>query len=482
MFKLKHIAYAGIAVLGLFLITSYFSNPGALQGSFSAAKAKVDLQITNVEDTEDSFGDNFSMEVTVTNSGGKDLVDSEFAGAIDLVGYADGEELELTVKPEATDLAKDDSIVFTVSFTAEEPTVFDFCVNPQDDGHVGLESNYDNNCHRYERALPDLVITDIQDTEDTLYDDFVLDVTVTNEGDADLVDADFAGAIDLIGTVDGAELDFSVTPEATDLDQGESIVFEVSFTAVEPYSFEFCVNPEDDYVGQESDHDNNCTVHHRELPDLELTHVAWNAPASSHAASDHNQHYGITIRNIGAVDAPDNRTLDVAVFLNGSEANGTLTPEEMGLEAGDSVLLSFSHELGMGTHTVVVCVDPDDGYMIPESDEENNCARSMVEIIGPDLSIKNVSTGRDLVRVELVNEGTQTVFPDHEVITRIYLDGDSTPHSEHVARGLNAGDTLSIDFEIELTSDHDVLICVDEDDEIEELDEENNCYEGIVSE
>jgi subtilase family serine protease len=213
------------------------------------------------------------------------------------------------------------------------------------------------------------------------------------------------------------------------------------------------------------------------LPDLVITdkEEEW-----VQAAGNYIVHY--TIKNIGNMTAPagHDTTLKVdGVEVDHKEVPVALAPGATYTDTFDAVIM-----ITRPSDTIVVCADNFDEVL--ELDETNNCLENEWEYEGkPDLVIKNKwekdRRGTYTVYFEIKNIGTAPTPRRVRHYAVLFVDGVEIAQ-KGIRRTLDPGETYKSHFRTRITPSgafDTIRVCADKYDDIDELNEENNCLVNI---
>ena len=230
---------------------------------------------------------------------------------------------------------------------------------------------------------------------------------------------------------------------------------------------------------EESDEDNNCLENEWPCevgkPDLEIGDK-WEEWVGENR---YIVHYVIHNNGTGIAPADHHTTL----IVDWEEVEHKHVPVE--LAHCETYTDTFDTEIACtdGTDTIKVCADNDN--VVEESDETNNCLENewTCEVGKPDLEIEDkweewVGENRYIVHYVIHNKGTGIAPADHH--TTLIVDWEEVEH-KHVPVELAHCETYTdtFDTEIACTDGSDtIMVCADNDNDVDESDEDNNCLEN----
>ena len=293
------------------------------------------------------------------------------------------------------------------------------------------------------------------------------------EGDADASEATLY--------VDGTDVEHQFTPT---LDAGtctDEMTFttEVECPCGETVNITVCADNGE--VIDESDETNNCEVNMVECPScakpdlvIEDKHETWINEA----------HFNISYKvcNIGGEDAGAS---EATLYIDGTDVEHQDTPA---LDAGactDEMTFTTEVECPCG-ETINITVCADNGEIIDESDETNNCKVNIVECPPcpemPDLVISekheewinfNEKTYNVTYTVNNIGEG-----PAGASTTSIKIDGTEEATDSVPVLAAGASHTAELG-PFTISGNKDIIsVCADKDNVVDESDEANNCMEN----
>mgnify|MGYP006416087827 CR=1 FL=1 len=341
------------------------------------------------------------------------------------------------------------------------------------------ESDEEDNCLTValESDLPDLVLQEV-----FIDDDFYLNVVSGNEGDAD-VDSTTAG-----NTYIYIDEELSYTYAWTSLNDKSFLQVDGSAT-ISPgmltgaHTVEACVDAKD--VVEELNEENNCleATFDAGLPDLVLQDIYLDGDTLS-----------IQIGNEGEADAEITTGGVTYIWVDGeldkTYSWKTLADQSFVEVDGSSILQPFNVT---DDQTIEVCVDYLDS--VEESDEDNNCMEEsftfetaqtvVVDEDLADLVLQDIYIDEsNRLSVQVGNEGV--VDSDTEEGLYIYIDDFDNPEYTYNSSTLSESNRefLVVDgvstiqpLVLDDSQSYDVKACVDPANELEELDDDNNCME-----
>ncbi|MCK4736434.1 MAG: hypothetical protein KAT65_28530, partial [Methanophagales archaeon] len=381
----------------------------------------------------------------------------------------------------------EDNTIYDNTFCGNE--VIDIDVKEACIGHIHGDDNTGDTCSNYNDTSapagkccvnpcvalkPDLVI---QDKSETWINEthFNVSYKVCNigEGDADASEATLY--------VDGTDVEHQSTPS---LDAG-ACTDEVTFTTEVECPCGTTVNitvcADNGEVIDESDETNNCKVNMAECPAcakpdlvIEDKHETW----------INDTHYNVSYKvcNIGGEDAGAS---EATLYIDGTDVEHQDTPA---LDAG-----ACTAEVTFGTEveclcgeTVNITVCADNGNIIEESNETNNCKVNMVEcppcLEMPDLVISekheewinfDEKTYNVTYTVKNIGEG-----PAGASTTSIKIDGTEEATDSVPILAAGASHTAELG-PFTMSGNKDIIsVCADKDNVVDESDEDNNCLEN----
>jgi subtilase family serine protease len=267
------------------------------------------------------------------------------------------------------------------------------------------------------------------------------------------------------------------TPATIALAAGASTTVDCALGTLSTGSFTVRACADNGSIVAESDETNNCLSETLDIlptqADLIVDAITFTpaAPQNGQAVTAH-----IFVRNQGGTAAAATTTL---TQLGGVD---TCTPSTIALAAGASTTVDCAlGTLSTGSYTVRACAD--NGSLVTESDETNNCDELTLEVApqGADLVIDEISfipaaptQGQPVTAQVTVHNAGGTLAAGSK--TRIRLDGTSTC-SEVLTSSLPAGSSVVVNCNLGTPSagEHSVEACADIASEVTEADESNNC-------
>jgi hypothetical protein len=221
----------------------------------------------------------------------------------------------------------------------------------------------------------------------------------------------------------------------------------------------------------ESDEMNNCLPPIVEKPDLviEDKREEW----------VNETHYNVTyvVHNKGTVIAPGGHR--TTLIVDGIEIEHKHVPVD--LEYCETFTDTFDTVINCtdGFDTIRVCADNDE--IIDEINEDNNCLQNVwsCEVVEkPDLIIEEIWTrerrGRCKVYFVVKNDGAATAPRGHYATL---LVNDQAVEEKRVRRDLGPGEQYKSSFRTTVSCTDVIEVCADNFDDVDELNETNNCLE-----
>jgi PKD repeat protein len=228
------------------------------------------------------------------------------------------------------------------------------------------------------------------------------------------------------------------------------------------------------------------------LPDLAVsaTDIDFNPSAPF---SGETVQITITVRNLGDVDA--NNILVNAYDGDPNAGGDQIEPkgsDTVNVQKGGSanVYLIWDTTGKSGEHFLYILLDPNNS--IDESNENNNQASRAINVLGKsdfaidseDISFSNPDPregDKISILVKIYNEGDESGTVKYEV-----YDGDPDADGVLIDSGqepisANGDETVTVEWTIEESGDHDIYVVLDPDDEIDESDENNNKAFNTIS-
>lgn len=197
---------------------------------------------------------------------------------------------------------------------------------------------------------------------------------------------------------------------------------------------------------------------------------------------DSTDKLNVTVGNEGGADIETTTAGRIYIWIDDMDATAwnylwtTLSSKDFLQAGGSSTLKPQTLE---GAHTVKACVDYTG--LVEESSEDDNCLTETFEAGLPDLVVQDISLDDDsYLDITIGNEGDEDVSSTTAGHTYIYIDG--AVKYTYSWRTLADKSFLQVDGSsvispTMLTGSHTVQVCVDANDVVDELDEDNNCLE-----
>lgn len=316
---------------------------------------------------------------------------------------------------------------------------------------------------------PDLTVSDIY-VDDSGY----LNIEVSNTGLSDVSSTTGGVTKIYVDNLNTASWTYSwgTLSDKSFMTSGDSSTLRPQTLDDSAHTVMACVDTSD--VVTEADEDNNCLTVDlgNDLPNLVLTSIT----------IDSDDKLNVTVGNEGDVDvssATAGRTYIWIDDMNTAAWNylwTTLSNKDF-LQAGESS--TIRPQVLEGAHTVKACVDYTD--LVEESSEDDNCLTETFESGLADLVVQDISLDDDsYLNVTIGNEGDIDVPSTTAGHTYVYIDGAvkyTYSWGTLADKSFLQVDSSSTMTPTMLTGSHTVQVCVDANDVVQELDEDNNCLE-----
>jgi hypothetical protein len=316
---------------------------------------------------------------------------------------------------------------------------------------------------------PDLTISNIEvDSSSSSADDGDLFITIKNTGDADAND----DAI-LEVEVDG-DLVYSGTIPESNLEEGDITILELANQFSENGLYEVSAEIDTDDDVDESNESNNDKTEDVTVSDLEEEEVDGIDLAITDISLDSSNTVKVTMQNKGDEDADEKATITVKID---DLTEDTETISSSYLESDDSaytVTTDAEVDNDDDSHEVEVCIETDDDDV--ESDNDCRTESFGGSDADVDLIISDISLDDDVVTFEAENTGTDDI--DHSVTVTIEIDNDEEDSLSIASSSLEGDESLEVTSDAKVDDDgdsHEVTVCIDEGEAVDETSESNNC-------
>ncbi|KKG13545.1 hypothetical protein EO98_05415 [Methanosarcina sp. 2.H.T.1A.6] len=327
--------------------------------------------------------------------------------------------------------------------------------------------------------LPDLVIEDLfwNPVNPETGEQVTITATVKNQGDAT------SGTTNLVFYSNGSQIGESSVPE---IEAGNSEQISFSWISETESTVEISAKVDEKDSVEESNEDNNVktagfiTFKKNRFPDLiiDTLELPENPSPGKH------QNIWISVKNQGT-SASQKTTL--TLYINGSAVNYWNVPRLSREESNYALYTWFPIEEGSVDIKAVV----DEGYLVDESNEENNEKTSTVTVAKefiPDLIIEDIvpesaegELGKTLnLTLKVKNRGT---YPSEEVRAKYYINGTAPTQDDIQIPALSRGEGADVIFSLvpDREGQMEVRVIIDSGSDVHESNEDNNQFTKIIN-